>query len=944
MIDETLLADPQRCPSCSALLRDQPAACPACRLPLQGPVASRLWQVSVEAARLLGERAQLVARLRAEADTPAYAGSLAPTAPTARAAAPATGMAPPAAGMPPAPPRSRPPVPSAPRPEWTPRRVQNLLLGLGVGLLAVASVIFLAVSWDRLGVGGRAAVMAGLTAIAAAAAYRTARKGLASTAEALSLLTVGLALLDCYGARASDLAGLRDLDALLATGAAAGLVAAAAGAGSLVLRTRALRVSSAVLAQLALPPVLAHAADRVDQPAALLAAGLVAQAVAALAVVAGWPFTARARDARRTVLVGGALAGAVGTWLAAGAAYAEDGSLVVGTALLLVVAVTLAVASEVARSRAASAGPAALPALLPAALQAAATAVLVVAVWAPVVDATSDGWTAAALTASAAVLLAAVALVPTDRRSAPLAVLLAAAVAPGGEALRALVPAVAGRAQWPDEAWSADGNPVARRLLAAPGLEDGWLTGVATRPALGLLLVVAAALVGASLLHPRFRPAAGAAAPVLAAAGLVVAPALEASYAVGLGLDLAVGLLALLLGVLLVRAARPALGVASLASGAAVLALGVAWSFAVDSATLTLLPVAATVLVAAVVLAWPEPVLRPARVGALAAAVALLVGEAAAVARHGGAGWPAVWSLALALVVAASVAAVVVVVATRTAADPFWSSVLRALVGLGVAAAIADVGSLAWWQDAGVAGTGLAATVAASVLFAGATLVAGRRPTEVLDTRLVAGAGAAVGLALAATDGDQLWLALLALGVGVAAVGVREDHRWGWAAGALLAASSWVRLALSDVTAPEAYTVPPALALLAVGLYRRRQDSAYPSWRAYGTGLTLALVPSLLRAVTDAGDLRPFLLGIAALTVLALGVARRLQAPLLLGGGVLAVDALVQLAPSLAAVYDVMPRWLTIGIVGLLLLASGARYEQRVRDLRRVGKHVARLG
>ncbi|HEU4913318.1 MAG TPA: hypothetical protein VFV76_15625 [Actinomycetes bacterium] len=942
MIDETLLADPQRCPSCSAVLRDQPAACPACRLPLQGPVASRLWQVSVEAARLLGVRAQLVARLRAEADTPAYAGSLAPTPATTPSAGPAQAP-PPQPPQPPAPPR--PPVPAAPRPEWTPRRVQNLLLGLGVGLLAVAAVIFVAVSWDRLGVGGRAAVMAGLTAIAAAAAYRTARKGLASTAEALSLLTVGLALLDCYGARASDLAGLRDLDAELATGAAAGLVAAAAGAGSLVLRTRALRVSSAVLAQLVLPPVLAFGADRVDQPAALLAAGLVAQAVAALAVVAGWPFSARARDARRTVLVGGALAGVVGTWLAGGAAYAEDGSLVIGTALLLVAALTLAVASEVVRTRAAAAGPGALPALLPAALQAGAAAVLVAAVWAPVVDGTTDRWTAAALTAAAAVLLAAVALVPEDRRPAPVAVLLAAAVAPGGEALRALAPAVVGRAQWPDAAWAADGNPLARRLLAAPDLgDDGWVTGVGTRPALVLLLVVAAALVGASLLHARFRPGAVVGVPVVAAAGLLAAPALEASYAVGLTLDLAVALVALLAGVLLMRAARLALGVASLASGAGVLALGVAWSFAVDAATLTVLPVAAAVLVAAVSLAWPVPVLRAARVGALAAAVALLVGEAAAVARHGGAGWPAVWSLALALVVAAAVAAVVVV-ATRTApGDAFWSGVLRGLVALAVAAAVADVGSLAWWQDAGVAGTGLAVDVAAAVLLAGSALVARRRPTEVLDARFVAGAGAAVGLVLAATDGDQLWLALLALGVGLAAVGVREDHRWGWPAGAFLAASSWVRLALSDVTAPEAYTVPPALALLALGLYRRHQDSAYPSWRAYGTGLTLALVPSLLRAVTDAGDLRPFLLGLAALTVLALGVARRLQAPLLLGGGVLAVDALVQLAPYLAAAYDVMPRWLTIGIVGLLLLASGARYEQRVRDLRRVGRHVARLG
>jgi hypothetical protein len=78
--------------------------------------------------------------------------------------------------------------------------------------------------------------------------------------------------------------------------------------------------------------------------------------------------------------------------------------------------------------------------------------------------------------------------------------------------------------------------------------------------------------------------------------------------------------------------------------------------------------------------------------------------------------------------------------------------------------------------------------------------------------------------------------------------------------------------------------------------------------------------------------------------VLAAGAARRLQAPLLLGSGVLALDALVQLAPYLAAAYDAVPRWVTIGALGLLLLAAGATYEQRVRDLRRVGRQVARLG
>jgi len=82
---------------------------------------------------------------------------------------------------------------------------------------------------------------------------------------------------------------------------------------------------------------------------------------------------------------------------------------------------------------------------------------------------------------------------------------------------------------------------------------------------------------------------------------------------------------------------------------------------------------------------------------------------------------------------------------------------------------------------------------------------------------------------------------------------------------------------------------------------------------------------------------------VVAAAVLAAGVARRLQAPLVLGAAVLATDALVQLAPYLAAAYDAVPRWVTIGVLGLALLGAGATYEQRVRDLRRVGRRVAGL-
>jgi hypothetical protein len=215
---------------------------------------------------------------------------------------------------------------------------------------------------------------------------------------------------------------------------------------------------------------------------------------------------------------------------------------------------------------------------------------------------------------------------------------------------------------------------------------------------------------------------------------------------------------------------------------------------------------------------------------------------------------------------------------------------------------------------------------------------------EPMDVRLVGAAGCAFGLAASAVDADRLWVALLLVGVAVAVLGLREDTRWGWPSSILLTASSWVRLADAHVDVPEAYTVPPALLLLCFGLLRRHRDRGVGSWAAYSPALLLGLVPSLVRATTDAGAVRPLLLGLAALVVLAVGVARRLQAPLVVGGAVLAVDAVVQLAPYLVAVYDVVPRWVTIGLVGLALVGAGATYERRVQDLRRVGRSVSRMG
>jgi hypothetical protein len=68
-----------------------------------------------------------------------------------------------------------------------------------------------------------------------------------------------------------------------------------------------------------------------------------------------------------------------------------------------------------------------------------------------------------------------------------------------------------------------------------------------------------------------------------------------------------------------------------------------------------------------------------------------------------------------------------------------------------------------------------------------------------------------------------------------------------------------------------------------------------------------------------------------------------MQAPLIIGALVLAVDALVQLAPYLADLYDAVPRWVSIGAAGLLLLGIGATFEQRMRDVKQVRDRLAGL-
>lgn len=209
----------------------------------------------------------------------------------------------------------------------------------------------------------------------------------------------------------------------------------------------------------------------------------------------------------------------------------------------------------------------------------------------------------------------------------------------------------------------------------------------------------------------------------------------------------------------------------------------------------------------------------------------------------------------------------------------------------------------------------------------------------------IAGALAAtLAIALSARHSPSLALTLALTGVIAGGTVLRPDRRpMSYAAGALFAAASWVRLAAWDITAPEAYTLPVTLPALVIGALRHRREPSASSWTAYGPGLATTLLPSLVAAWTDAHWLRPLLLGSAALALTLLGARYRLQAPLTLGGTVLTLVAVHELAPYVVQVVDALPRWLPPALAGLLLLAVGATYEQRLRDARRLRATLHRM-
>ncbi len=783
-------------------------------------------------------------------------------------------------------PGSTPAAPPVRRPEATAPRVQNVLLVLGGILLTVAAIAFTLVSWGHLGIAGRALVLGAVTVAALGAPVLLLRRGLRSTAEAVAGLGLALTVLDAYALHEVAFAGADGTGYAAAAAAVLATVWAAYGLGLGALRAGVAESGgTSPRTALGLPLPLALCAAQLPLLLWSFAMDASVETVTAVLLATAAADTAIAlrvslEPVRIVAVVGASGWGAWGVSAAGWLSWAATGPGAAARAAAL-----LALAAAIALT---TAWLAPKPAL---ALGAALTGGLLAVAGLGGIARTilPEVWTVPAH------LLCGLALLAAVRAQAPEPVrrgLVHASAVVQGLALATTVPVVVIALLGPvgllERIWS--GAPESAR--AAVTLDAPWPPNTATVPL--VLAVVAGALALTGRTAPWRTPAL-AGASVLAWAAVLVLPAvLELPYLAGLmtqGVLMAATLA--LAGFLRLAAPEPSQpSEQSEPSKPSPLSDRLRSPLPLTGALLALVTSVSLVLLS------------------LATEPTTLVALAISAALFAGAAW-------------------------RTGLGP-----LAAPASLVHATALTcAIGASVGWEPQHTAL--LVLTVPAIAALLAARL--GDSPTTIP----VEATGAAAGLlaiALSATHPPLLALTLALCGVIVTGRAVRPDRRHlGCLAAVLFVTASWVRLAVWEVGAPEAYTLPVTLPALVVGLLRRRRDVTASSWTAYGPGLAVTLVPSLFAAWGDAHWLRPLLLGAAALAVTLLGARHRLQAPLLLGGATLALVALHELAPYIAQVVDALPRWVPPALAGLALLAAGATYEQRLRDARRVRNALGKL-
>ena len=142
----------------------------------------------------------------------------------------------------------------------------------------------------------------------------------------------------------------------------------------------------------------------------------------------------------------------------------------------------------------------------------------------------------------------------------------------------------------------------------------------------------------------------------------------------------------------------------------------------------------------------------------------------------------------------------------------------------------------------------------------------------------------------------------------------------------------WAFLAAMEAEILELFTGPPAAMLFAIGLWQLLRRPGTGSWAQLAVPIAVGIGPSLFQSLGADDPVRRVGVGIAALVVVAAGLGRRWQAPLVLGS----IALLTLTVNELALVWHAIPQWIPPAVGGAILIGAGATFERRRRDLARM--------
>jgi hypothetical protein len=847
------------CPRCGAGLTGG-ASCPTCGLALVGDQAAALWQVDLQLTEVDRQIATLsVQRQHLWIQHVGLLGQLGETAPMPLPSFQG-GVLPAFQGG-----VAAPSTPSfgdtlaRPRREWTPRRVQNLLLTIGAMLLVIATAIFTVVSWHRLGDGWQTLILTGVAVGSACLTRFLSRRALTATAEAISAICVGLTLFDAEAAHHVLLGALSDRPYWAVATAVLALVCA--GLGWLT----GVRVPWIAAAILALVPllVLAFGAEEATATRALLLA--LDALLAALALAALRRFALEGRTANDVRLC----------WIAGGSAAWAGGFTVpvshllygLGGASLATVLGGLAASGCAAAVTAWTVGEVRLRYDLPARapLAGASALTLICGLALPVQSHVDIVWWAATVISAALLVLGVTSRLPQAWRQGPAWTAAATALVALSTEVPSVTSTLSGQIGWIQQPWTSATATVAGSAAQAVATPQQFGGG----GNLAALVVAAAMAVAAGLALGRRTIGLLTASGLLALVAVVAVPQLDGPFGAGLLLEGGLTVVAAMAAALLQRRSTLAAQAATvIALGSGFLAL--AWSLALPSTNAV---VAGWLVVTLVAAATVEVPWREVWLGA----ATLVSGyAAAAIAHQAGATDHAL---------GAYVAAVAVVVSLLLLVRPMRSRAVDVLDGCALAvtavALLLASDQAGWWSW----------TLLVSAVWAALTCIRTYR------RRFSPIAAAAVLLALAVLPPAQQlavtatlssWLVLIAGAVGLSAAAVLvgqpasvDRHR----TAAALAVGS-VPLGVAALGYAFYEDIGPTVALVALCLVYAAA-AALPSrvltargvrevWRTAATGLAAAaLIGAAASAAQDArldaGDVTITAVVVAAVLAAAAG-------------------------------------------------------------------------